>query len=173
MTDILPSISESDVLTALRNVILSVVNCEVIRGQVNRAAMPKGAFVVMTPTGLTPLSTNVDSYTSTEKSILRPAQFTVQIDCYGQLSQQRSAAIAAILRDDFSAEQFRASGVDMQTLYAGDAKQMPIETAQDQWLERWTFDAQLQINPVLTVAQESANTLTVDLVDVDVQYPPE
>lgn len=173
MADILPSISESDVLTALRSVILSVVGCEVIKGQVNRAAMPKGAFVVMTPTGLAPLSTNVDSYTATEKSILRPAQFTVQIDCYGQLSQQRSAAIAAILRDDFAAEQFAASGVDMQTLYAGDAQQMPIETAQDQWLERWTFDVQLQINPVLTVAQESANTLTVDLVDVDVQYPPE
>lgn len=168
MPDVLPSISEADVLTALRSVVLTVVGCEVIRGQINRTAMPTGDFVVLTPTGLMPLSTNVDSYTATEKSIERPAQMSVQIDCYGSLSQQRSAAIAAILRDDYAAEQF---GAGIQTLYAGDAQQMPIETAQDQYLERWTFEAQLQINPTLTFAQESANTLTVGLIDVDATYP--
>lgn len=172
MTDILPNITESAVLTVLRTVILSIVGCEVIRGQVNRAAMPKGDFIVLTPTSLIPLSTNIDTYSDTQKSIKRPAQLSVQIDCYGAQSQARSAAIAAILRDEFAANQFTAAGYDMQTLYAGDARQLPIETGQDQYLERWTFEAQIQINPIVTIANQSAIALTADVIDVDATYPP-
>lgn len=173
MADIFPSVTEEAALAALRAVIQSVVGCEVIRAQQNRVPMPKGDFVAMTVVGLTPLSTNVDTYTSSTKAIKRPARLSVQIDCYGADSNQRSAAIAAILRDEFATEQFIAAGVDMQTLYAGDATQTPIVDGQEQYQERWTFTAELQVNPVLTVTQETANALSVGLVNVDSKYPPE
>lgn len=173
MADILPDISESEIMTTLRALILTVVGCEVVRGQINRTSMPSGAFVALTPTSLIPLSTNIESYTADSKIILRPAQFSVQIDCYGDQSDQRCAVIAAILRDEYATQSFRDAGYDMQTLYAGDAQQLPLQDAQDQFLERWTFEAQIQINPLITLNQQTANTLHVGLIDVDVEYPPE
>lgn len=58
------SIPETALLTALRSFLLSVLpaGVEVIRGQVNRTAPPKGAFVVMTPLTRRRLSTNVDEF---------------------------------------------------------------------------------------------------------------
>ena len=42
-----------------------------------------------------------------------------------------------------------------------------------QYEERWTFDVALQINPTITMPQQSANALQVGLLNVDRTYPPQ
>lgn len=170
-TDVLPTVTETDVFTALRAFILTLVGCEVIRGQVNQAAMPVGDFIVLTALGSEPLETNTDQYTATTKTILRPTQWRMQVDCYGAVAGDRAQTIASLLRDNVACDSFAASGFDIAPLYAGDAKQMPLITGEEQFLERWTFEAVLQTNPVVTVAVDTADILSISITNVPVQYP--
>jgi hypothetical protein len=172
MSAIIPSITETNLMTALRGFILSVVDCEVIRTQVNRVAMPVGDFIALTALSGIPLSTNVTTYTSSTKSIERPTQWTVQIDCYGALANERAATISMLLRDNYACASFTTSGYDIQPLYADNAQQMPLIDGESQYLERWFFNAVLQYNPVITVNQDTANAIDVGLVSVDVVFKP-
>jgi hypothetical protein len=169
--DILPSVSETDIFTALRAFILSLVGCEVIRGQVNRVAMPVGDFIELTPLSNVPLETNTDTYTATTRSTERRNRYTIQIDCYGALAGDRATTISTMLRDSYAVEQFALQGFDMAPLYAEDAHQMPLMDGEDQYLERWTFSAVLQVNPIITMTTTTADTLTIGLIDVDSTYP--
>jgi hypothetical protein len=171
MADILPSVTETIALTSLRSFLLTVVGCEVIRGQNNRTAMPSGDFIVMTPTSLMPLATPVDAYTSTTRKVTRSTQMKIQLDFYGALSADRSVTVSTLLRDGVATDFFTGLGYDMQILYAGDSQQIPLITGEEQYLERWTFDAVLQINPALSLTAQTANTLTVGIINVDATYP--
>jgi len=171
------SITETQALTVLRAFILSLVDLDgdhVIRGLKNRAAMPSGDFIVMTPLLNTPLSTNVETYTPAGSlaNNKRSTQFGVQIDCYGDLSMDRANMLSIMVRSDYACQQFAQSGLDMQPLYASDAAQRPFVSGEAQYIERWGFDAVMQINPVVTVPQQFADSLDVGLIDVDVVYPP-
>ena len=171
MTDVIPTITEDNAMTTLCDFIAELVSCLVVRTQSNRVPMPKADFIAVTQKSLIPLSTNVNTNTATVQSILRPVQFTVQIDCYGTLSFDRCCTISTLLRDWTATDFFNKSGYDMQTLYAGDAIQLPLVTGEKQYLERWTFDAILQLNPVINLTTQTANTLTVDLINVEAEFP--
>ena len=172
MADILPSVTQEDAFTALRAFILTLVACEVVRAQQNRVPMPVGAFVALTQLSAIPLETNTDTWTATTKSVERPTQFTIQIDCYGPLSSDRAQTIATMLRDSYAVDQFALAGFDMAPLYAGDAHQMPLIDGEEQYEERWTFEAVLQLNPVITLTAETADTLAITgLIPADVIYP--
>jgi hypothetical protein len=118
-----------------------------------------------------PLETNTDSYTATTKTVMRPTQYTIQIDCYGQLASDRAQTIASLLRDSYAVDQFAAQGFDIAPLYAGDAQQMPLIDGEEQYEERWTFDAVLQFNPVITLPEDTADTLSAGIINVDSTYP--
>ncbi len=171
MTDAVISITETIALTVLRSFLLSVVSCEVLRAQVNQVAMPKGDVIYMTPRSFVALSTPVDNYSNVTKTLLRPVQFTVQLDFYGTLAADRCNTVNALLRDQTATDFFINSGYDMQTLYAGDANQLPLITGEKQYLERWTMDAVLQLNPVINLTTQTANTLTAGVINVGVAYP--
>ncbi|TAL90906.1 MAG: hypothetical protein EPN62_00790 [Candidimonas sp.] len=172
MSAILPDITEDDAIRILGVFITSIVDCEVVRGQDNRVPMPKGDFILMTPAGTSALSTNTDDSSQASKTVTRPTKFTIRIDSYGAKANERAMAIATLLRDDYACQSFKNSGLDIQPLYAGDAIQMPLISGEQQYVERWTFEAVLQYNPTLTVAQDSADTLTVGLINVDADYKP-
>lgn len=167
-----PSILESNAFTALREFILSVVDCEVIRTQVNRVATPLGDFIALTPGLMSPLETNTDTWTDTTKTVKRPMKMSVQVDCYGEGSADRAQAITTLFRDDYACQSFIASGFDIQPLYAGDAQQIPFISGEDAYVERWTFELALQVNSVLTIPLQTANTLTAGVVNVERTYPP-
>lgn len=169
---ILPSITKTQLFTQLRAYMLTIVDCEVILGQVNRVAMPKGDFICMTPGTQTQLATDVSSFTDTAQSIEQSTQWAAQIDCYGAMSSDRAKVITMLLRSGSAFDFFQASGVDMSPLYASDAQQMPLVTGEEQYLERWTFNAVFQYNPIIALAQQSANALAVSIINVDASYPP-
>jgi hypothetical protein len=169
---ITPSITETQVFTALRAFILTIVDCEVVRALNNRVPMPKGDFIALSPPSIMPLSTNVTAFNGTSNVIKRSSQFLVQVDCYGAGACDRATAISMLLRDQYGCEQFAASGFDIQPLYASDAHQIPLVDGEAQYEERWTFEAVMQFNPALTIAQQSAITLSTDVIGVVRTYPP-
>lgn len=172
MATVLPSINETQLFTALRGVLLELVDCEVLRGPINRAAMPKGDFIVMLPADQTALSTNVTTYAATTKSVVRSTQWSAQLDCYGKLSGDRAQVIATMLRDDWACERFAALDPDVQPLYATDAKQLPLVTGEQQYEQRWMLEVRLAYKPAVTVQQESAIALEIGLIDVDERHKP-
>jgi hypothetical protein len=172
MTDLAVSLTEDQVMSAVGDFISQFVSCEVIQVQYNRVPMPKSPeFVAFSQRSMKLLSKPVDSYDDTTKSITSPIQFIVQLDFYGENSGARASSISSLMSDSSGADFFKASGYDMQTLYAGDAKQMPIITGEEQYLARWTFDAVFQINQFFTLPVQTANTLTVNLINVDATFP--
>jgi hypothetical protein len=169
------SIPQAATFTALRNFILSVVpaGVEVVRAQVNRVSIPVGDFITMTPLMAIELSTPVDSVSGLTKTISRPTQYTIQIDCYGATASDNAIMLQSLMRDDYAFQAFGlgTSGYDIAPLFAGDARQMPLTTGEAQYLERWTFEIVLQLNTVFTTPQETATGLTVDTISVERAFP--
>lgn len=166
------NITETNAFTALRAFILAYVDCEVIRAPVNRAAMPKGDFIALSPVRAMALETNAHTYTATTETVKRPTQFSVQADFYGARAGDRAQTVATLFRDEIACAALAASGFDIQPLYTSDPQQLPIVTGEEQYLERWTALFELQMNPILTLAIETANALTVGVLNVDREYPP-
>jgi hypothetical protein len=176
-------ITETVALTALRSFLVSILpsNVEVIRGQVNRVPSPKSSeFVVMTPTVRVRLETNRHHYTDQPAatppvgtaSIVMPTRETIQLDVHGLTSPNTAQIICALFRDPSTCDFFTALGLNIQPLYAEDPKQIPFETAEQQYDVRWVVDVVLQINPIITQSQQFADELVVGVFSADVEFPP-
>lgn len=164
------SITQKAVLTQLRTFILSLVTCEVVQGLGNGVAMPKGAFIAITPIKRARLSTNVDNYTSTTRDVLQATQQSVQIDCYGPLAGDWAQSISTLFRDRYACD---IMGPSVQPLYNEDPMMIPLTTGENTYLERWMITAVLQYNPVVSVPQDFFDSATVEFINVPAEYPPE
>jgi hypothetical protein len=171
------SITDTDLYTKVRAFILDIVptGTLVIRGPVNRAAQPAADHVVITLVARKRLRTNVTTYsdpspTTGTAALEEGVQREMQVDFYGDtLAPDWAAMFETVWRSEYAC---RALAPTCQPLYADEARQMPLVTGEEQYLERWMVRAMLQYNPVTTTVQEFADTLVVDLINVDVSYPP-
>lgn len=178
------SLTESQTFQALRTFLLDILpaGTEVVRAQINRTPEPEGAdFIVMTQVLRERLSTNVDTYSDgylvspANPSVVRalqPTRVTIQLDVHGPASAENAQIITTLFRSEYATDQFTVSGFDVQPLFAGDPRQMPFINGEQQVETRWVIDAVLQVNPVVTVAQQFASALQIDLVEVDTHFPP-
>ena len=170
------SLTEDALVDALGAFVQVIVGdlVAVVRGQQNRVPPPKGRYVYITPILAPALSLPRTSYADVPSggtmTLTRPTQWTAQIDCYGDSAQDMALAICIALRSAYGCDALKTSGA--QPLYAGDPRQLPFITGEDQYLERWSVDAVLQFNPSITVPQQFADQLRVDFVEVDTKYPP-
>lgn len=165
--------TSDDVFIAVRAFILSLFNpgeVEVIQGLGNGVPMPDGEFICMTATQQTRLSTNLESYAvDLQRQVTMPTMYDIQIDCYGPLSSDRATAIVAMWRDPYGCDALASIGAP---LYSSDPIQMPLVNGEENYEQRWKIAALLQFNPVITLPQQSATELAVDLVSVDIEFPP-
>ena len=166
------SILETNVFATLRGFLLTLVSVPIIRTPVNRAAMPLGDFIALSPAGMKRLATNTDAFpTTASETVLQPMEIRVTLDCYGATACDMAQLISAMFRDEIGVDYFLASGFDISPLYSEDPKQMPVVTGEEQYLERWTFEAVMQFNPVSTVTTQTTGTPAVPtLIDVQTTY---
>jgi len=173
------SVTESSILAALRAFLLSILpaGTEVVRGQVNRVPPPKGSnYLVMTPLMRTRLATNVHSYSDpfpdpgSSQSIQQSTQVSIQLDVHGPAAGDNAQMIMMLLRDDLACQSFTGSGFAIQPLYTSEPRQMPFVTGEDQYEDRWTLDAELQANPVITIDQQFAGTLKAEIIEIEATY---
>jgi len=161
-----PSIPIDSVLDALGAFIQSFVgNAQVIRSQVNRAAMPVGAFVELTEISSIDLETPRSYYDSTnaQSDIIGPKRFMIQADFYGESAGDWCAAIKSVWRTPYTVAQFPAG---IAPLYCDDGTEAPLVTGEEQYLRRWVLTMSLQYNPIVAVPLQSADTLKMNIVDV-------
>jgi len=124
-----------------------------------------------TPGGIGQYAVSVNQQVSSatfltgQTSILQPTECVYQIDVHGPNSADNAQVISTLFRDEFSVDQLEATG--LSPFFADDPRQMPFTTAANQYENRWVIEAHFQIDPVLTIAQQFATALTIDLYDVD------
>lgn len=171
------NVTEDDLLTALRSFLLSILpaGMPVELSQVNNTSMPLDPFVMMTPGQATGLSTNRLSYndtgvygTGTQKNA-RSSEWRCQIDCYGNGASNAAQTIATLWRTMYACD---VMPIDIQPLYAGEPHNTTMINDQKQYEDRWTLDLHLQYNPVVTVPQDFADKLHIDLAEIDATFPP-
>lgn len=166
---------DQDCFKAVRTYLLSLApaGAEVVQGQDNQVAMPKGNFAVMTSLQMIRLATNVTTYQPNagtgQKSVETAFRYMFQLDIYGPDAQPWAAQASALWRDEYATDQMPAN---IQPLYADDPSQMVLVNAEDQYEQRWRVQAALQYNPVLTLGQDFAASLSATLKEVDAFYPP-
>ena len=150
---------------------------QIFRGLPNRSSMPpkRPGFVVMTPLFKDRLNMPVHSWDTsgpeapTESTVEQGIDLPVQIDVYGPYAFAWADIITTTFEDDYG---FQALGPNCEPLYANEARMMPLTDEEKQYEQRWSIDAHLQYNPVVTIPQQFADTLgPVDMVDVNVEFP--
>lgn len=144
---------------------------EVVQGQDNLVAMPKGGFVVMTNAGMDRLSFNVDTYSPVlqTKNILTPTNYAMQLDFYGPSSQTWAMQTQALFRDEYATAIFPSN---IQPLYADNPVQIPLIDGEDQYEQRWKITASLQYNPILSTSQQSMLNVEIELAPIDQTFKP-
>lgn len=169
--------TEQMLYTKVRAFLTAIVpaGTEVRQGMPNGVPMPAGGFVCMQLIHGARLSTNRDTYTDPNPlpGGTRARTFSqatqMQLDFYGPLALDNSAMVETLWRDDYACD---ALAPECQPLYADAAKLAPFVNGEEQYEPRWTLTATLQYNPVVTNPQEFAGALSVELINVDVEYPP-
>lgn len=152
----------------------------VIGKQVFGSTVAAGTVVQGGPTGTGPWLYTVNPPQTVASRVMaagtqdleQQTEVSVQIDVHGPNSADNAQRISTLLRDGYGVQLFANSGFDVTPLHADDPKQIPFVNAAKQYEDRYVIDVRIQVNPVVEVPQQFAETLTPTLLDVDVEYPP-
>lgn len=163
--------TESQVLTKVRDFLLAATSneLEVVQGQQNRVPEPDGSeFVVFWPAGRHRIATNSSTYDvlGEVREITVPMELIVQADVHGDTSDaaDRAQTIYALWRDYFGCD---ILGDVAQPLFSEDPVQLPFENGEKQVENRWVVRLHMQANMTVSTPQDFADTLTLELVEVD------
>jgi len=146
-----PNITDDAVYRALGGFLSSCFECTVIRGQVNDVSMPQGTFIQMSDVWKKALATNAHRYYGEgedgKNETRTRTEYCIQVDFYGEGSGDMAQAFLTLSQDDYTFQYFPAG---IKLLYATDPREIPLITGEKNYLERWTTEAHLQINPTVT-----------------------
>jgi hypothetical protein len=169
-----PSLTDVQVFTALRAVLLAIVGTgvDVLRGEVNRVPEPLTAdFVIMSPRARTRLAMGVETWEGTAPSAIDVETAThvaVQLDVHGPLSADVTAAIVAGLGSSWAADQFAAQDpAVLAPLYTDEAQFLPFVNGEQQTEWRYVIGSHFEARPVLSTPAQFARTLAVTSTQAD------
>lgn len=133
---------------------------QIVRGQVNRVAMPANPCAVLTEILQVDLSIPYGDYAPADgiSTIHGPARIDVQIDFYGSQAGEFCKTVKTAFRSHWGFTHFPAG---IKPLYTSDGMQSPLTTGEQQYESRWTLTASMQYNATVTVPQNFADDLGV------------
>lgn len=170
-----PSLTQEEAFTALRALLIAALTAgtEVVRGQTNRVPMPASKnWVNMTPSRRVPMAT-------TERGAVPPVapkpaigrtdiglstRLDTQIDVYGPASAENAQVIVTVFRDLWAVDFLAPYG--LAPLYCSDPAQLPLVPGEQQYIQRWTFEAAMHGSIVTPVPTEFADRLITGLTEV-------
>lgn len=146
--------------TALRKFLLSVMSdvpdFNAVTGQMNRSAIPKNNFAVMTPLFVSRQTTTQQYYDATKKEIhLYDIQtLDVQVDFYGDMSASMATRVETVFRSGYGYDMIRGFDERVRVLTCDNTRQMSIQNGEDQWESRWLLVLKFQINSPQVFSQD-------------------
>ena len=179
MTAFVPSITDQDIMKAVRAYLISQVvpaGAEVVDDSTDRVAMPNPPYVVMNHLTKPRLSTNVDSIssttigtiTTTKAQVIQSTRYGMQLDMVGVDSSDGADWAQVLTTTWFSgiAEEFLQS-YGIGPLFNDDPRYAPWSNGENQWEHRWIVNIYLQVNPALIYPSSSFIGANVGVVDVE------
>jgi hypothetical protein len=108
------------------------------------------------------------------REVVQASKVTMQVDVHGPNSAEYAQIISTLARDEygvnfFASESLGALGI--QPLYSSDPRQMPFTDGEQQVEERWTVEVTLQANPVISLQQDFAGTVSLGIIKDATTYP--
>lgn len=164
-TQYVSSITVDQVIEAVGAFISPFVTpAQIIRAQVNRVAPPQGSFVELTEIMQQDLQYPRSWYDTTnfQRDIIGPKRITIQADFYGSQSGDWCSAVKSAWRTAWSVDQFPSG---MAPLYSDEGHEAPLMTGEEQYERRWALTLSLQFNPIVIVPVQSADTLSMNIVE--------
>lgn len=166
------TLTQSDMFTALRKVLLKLVDVEVLQSQQNRVSSPTGNFITMTSLGLDPKSTNRTEYenqssTPGNEVMRRTLLWRVQLDCYGNEAATMCNLISTVFRSEWACEAFNSTGYAVSPISAGEPRQTAFIDSEQQYGDRWSVDLTMQADVYVRVGQYFFDSATITAVSVD------
>jgi hypothetical protein len=146
----------------------NVASGSVIGTQINGTPGGVGTYNV------TPSQTvTSETMASGAASVMQETEITFQLDVHGPNSADNAQTISTLFRDEYATSRFYELNPAVSPLYADDPRQMPFTNDQDQVETRYVIDAHIQANQVVSnIPQQFGDVFDVDLISVDVVYPP-
>lgn len=144
----------------------------VVQGQVNRVPPPgSDLYVVFWNSARRRLATNTNTYDSMgdARLITTPMNLTLQVDFHGETSADAATRVYQLWRDPFACDFMAPVG---QPLYSDDPVQVPFWDGENQTENRWVCYLHMQANMTVDLSQDFADTLSLNLVEVDTTFPP-
>lgn len=166
------SLSQSDMFTALRTFLLSVVSMPVIQSQQNRVSLPTGNFIAMTSLGMEGKSTNTVTYsdqssTPGSEKHYRTTLWRAQVDVYGSEAGQIANALAVAFRSEWGCEAFAASGFPVTPAYTDEPRNTAFIDSESQYEDRWTMTMVMVIDNSVTLPRYFFDSANVEAYSVD------
>ncbi len=117
-----------------------------------------------------------ETLASGAKSITQAAQVCIQLDFHsgaGGAAGNMAQTVSTLLRDAYGTQKFAEQDPPVAApLYADDPRLMPFLNGEQQYEWRWVVEAMLQVNQTVSVPAQYADSIDVEIVSVDVAYPP-
>jgi hypothetical protein len=107
-----------------------------------------------------------ESMAAGTKDTMESVQMAVQVDVYGPNSGNFAQIISALFRDEYAVSLFAALSPAISPLYADDPRQLAFSDGEKQYENRWSIDLEMQVDETVTVPQQFADTLTVNVANV-------
>lgn len=148
----------------------------VIPGFVNDQTLPPdgGDFVVYAPIRMERQGTTIEKWRT--KDIIEwdeYVQATVQIDCYSTSpvrAFKRVSTLEMIARSEAAVNHFSALGIDC--LYGENVRDLSGVLDSGKYVSRWSFELSLGFWKKAQTPMEYFTHADVDVVNVDVRFPP-
>jgi hypothetical protein len=160
--------SVDNVIDGVADYLMRFTPAKIIRANVNRTAMPKVPFVVLTEILSAKLSKPVEQYSITGETITEKNRIDIQIDFYGWELSDIALSFTNSIHTSWAADNFPSW---LAPLYCTDATKIPLHNAEEQYEQRWTTTLSLQYNVTMNLPQASFNAvgeIVLDPVDITI-----
>ena len=172
------SITDQQILTAVRNWLVSAMTGEVVQGYANRVSTPTGGYVTMSGLLKTRLGSNEVTFSlPTFPDIVgteidtQSYDYHIQLDAYGDDSADWASILNIAYHSQTAFLFFRSQFPGIAPLYMEEPKLVPVVTGEEQYELRWTMVIHLQFKPSISNAQQSATNVVAGLKNVEAVYP--
>jgi hypothetical protein len=171
--------NEDDIFAAIRAFLQNVLPLQstgpdvpfvVVAGQDNRVPEPiEDNYIVFWPLRMPRLATTSEAQASAglAATYMTPSQCTIQLDVHGSSALDNASIVQTMFRSSYAVDFFAGLGDTIAPLYADDPRNMPFISGEQQYEDRYILEANLQVNQTIITPAQSAQTLVLDIIDVE------
>lgn len=140
--------------------------------QVNRVTMPEGKFCMLTLKSLKRLSTttkkngDTGDNTTANMSYTEVRQVDVQVDIYGDNSNDRSAELETVFASSYGYDTINSINEKLAPLYSSTPINMPMINAEDQYQDRYMLTLTLQAHITVILSQDYFDKVDLSIKQV-------